>query len=151
MQISNPNAYQHLLKRQTLHSSISCANHGVPSQRSIPSFITCVLPTNCCRSCSTVFVTCRTWLHATEHSARRQKSLCQQANTPIPHPHPTLYGTRSFINIFIRSRYRSLLRARSIHSTHHLSLCNSNIIIPSVTTSSSLYQMRVLGLNFLWI
>jgi hypothetical protein len=127
MEIANPKAYQHLLKRQTLHSFISRERSEEPwsSITTIDSFITCELPT-------AADLVPRSLLRVVLDSMQQNtlldvKSRCQQTN--IPPPNPTLHGTRSFINIFIRSCHRSLLRARSIHSTHYLSLCDSNIII----------------------
>jgi hypothetical protein len=137
----------HLPSLETMSYIVLCPmsytvrNYSVPSQQSTPSS-----PVNYQLLkilfhglCYVSYLTARN-----KHSFRIQQSLSASK-------YPTLYGTRSLTAMFIRSYHRSLLRARSIHSTHYLSQCNSNIIHPPATTSSNLRHLHVLWLKVLWI
>jgi hypothetical protein len=115
-------------KTADLTQLISCA-HSVEPWRfiitTIDSFITCELPT-------AEDLVPRTLLRAVpdsmqQNTALEAKSRC--VSKQMPH---LLWNTIVHYQVH-RSCHRSLLWARSIHSTHYLSQCNSNIL-PAATT-----------------
>jgi len=93
MQIANPKAYQHLLKRQTLHSFISRERSEEPWSciTTIDSFVTCELPTAADLVPRSLL---RVVLDSMQHNTPLDvKSRCQQTNTPPPTPRHPLWNT----------------------------------------------------------